>query len=261
MGCARVRVALALQPRPVEGDPEMSSVIALLLLTFALCGARPASAQDLFREELPVTIRIHDYTHAPGGVVSQASRIVSGAYAGIGVRTEWLAVARPMERKVRPADRTEQSPGRIAQITINLVTPKMAARGRLGDGALGFSAVATEGMGRIGYVIYDRVRETAQQASMSVDDLLAFVMARVIARLLVPADSPLGDGLMQTHWTIDEVRRLDVRRLDFPPLVASLMRATIENDVPALAARAARAGSRQAPTAESASGVDQSNGR
>jgi hypothetical protein len=77
----------------------------------------------------------------------------------------------------------------------------------------------------------------------------------------VPADAPFGDGLMKTRWTIDEVRRLDVRRLDFPTLLASVIRTTIENDVPALAARAARAGSRPSPTAGSASGVDQSNGR
>jgi hypothetical protein len=240
----------------------MSSVIALLLLIFALCGARPVAAQGRGIEELPLTIRIHDYTQAPGGVISNASRIASDVYARIGVRTEWLGVWRPQQRNARPARGSDTSQGQTAQITINLLTPQMAARAHFRDDALSVSAAATERMGRVGYVMYERLRDTAQRASINVDDLLAFVMAQTIARLLLPSDSALDGGPTKSRFTIDEIRRLDVRTFGFSTLAADLMRSTIENDVaPALAARAARAGSRQSTTAEPAAGVNQPDGR
>ena len=221
----------------------MLRAIALLLLTFALTGA--ASAQESPREELPLTIGIHDYAHVPGGAVSHATRIVTRVYEQIGVRTNWLGVVRPDERKAGSANRTETPAGQIAQMTIIMLTPKMAARGHIGDDVLGFAAVSNEGMGRIAYVVYDRLRDTAQQAATSVDDLLAFVLAHEIARLLLPADSASSAGLMmKNRWTIEEIRRLDVRRLGFSTLQASLMRTTIEDDGLVFAARAAREGSR-----------------
>ena len=222
----------------------MPRAIALLLLTFALTGARAASAQESPREELPLTIRIHDYAHVPGGALSHASRIVSRVYEQIGVRTDWLGVIRPDERKAASANRNETPAGQIGQMTIIMLTSKMAARGHIGDDVLGFAAVASEGMGRIAYVVYDRLSDTAHQAATSVDDLLAFVMAHEIARLLLPADSALTAGLMKNRWTIEEIRRLDVRRLGFTTVQASLMRTTIEDDGAVFAARAAREGSR-----------------
>ena len=216
----------------------MPRVFALLLFALALGGGSPALAQERTGEELPVTIRIHDYSHVASASLSHASRIVSRVYAQIGVRTDWLGVVRPKHHRLPTS-------GQPAQMTIVMLTQKMAARGHIQDDALGFAAVANEGMGRIGYVVYDRVRDTAQKVAMSEDDLLAYVIAHQIARLLVPAGSPFDTDRLKSRWTIDQIRALRVRKLDFSPLQVSVMRTTIENDTPTLAARAARAGSGQ----------------
>ena len=108
----------------------MLRAIALLLLTFALTGVRAASAQESPREELPLTVGIHDYAHVPGGALSHATRIVTRVYEQIGVRTNWLGTVRPDERKAGSANRNETTAGQIAQMTIIMLTPKMAARGR-----------------------------------------------------------------------------------------------------------------------------------
>ena len=216
----------------------MPTVIAILVLSFALGGARLASADERGLEELPVTIQIHDYSHVPVASLGRASRIVSEVYKQIGVRTEWIGIVRPAERRIEP-DEVGKGRPHIAQLTIIILTPKMAARGRVVDGVLGFAAVANEGMGRICYVIYDRVRDTAAQAPTGVDDLLAFVMAHEIGHLLLPHGSQSESGLMKGRWAAQEFKQLDVRTLGFSALEARQIRNTIANDKPTLAARAA----------------------
>jgi hypothetical protein len=112
----------------------------------------------------------------------------------------------------------------------------MAARGRVADGVLGYAAVASEGMGRIAYVIFDRVRSIATASATHDGDILAFVMAHEIAHLLLPHGPQPSTGLMKSCWTVHDFRGLDVLKLGFSPQQASQIRRTIENE-------AARAGS------------------
>jgi len=221
----------------------MPRVIALLLTAMSMGNAVAASAQERPFEELPVTIRIHDYAHVSNGSLSRATRLVSEVYQRIGVRTTWMDTVRFGEKK---ANAERSTPGnQIAQITILVVTQKMASRGQMGPDVLGFAAVSTEGMGRIAYVVYDRVRDTALAAGMSADDVLAFVLVHDIARLLSPTDLALPSAAMKSQWTIAEFAHVDIRKMTFSSLQASLMRTTIENDYPSFAARAARVGSGQ----------------
>jgi len=216
----------------------MRRVIALLVLTVAISQAQPASAQARGVEELPMTIQIRDYAHVPAQSIARASRIVSDLYARIGVRIEWLGVVSPGDRRGGSDNRDEGSRGQIRQMTILLVTPTMAARGHVGENVLGFVAVANEGMGRIAYVVFDRLRDTARHATTSVEDVLGFVMAHEIAHLLLPIDAQAKAGLMKDRWTVDDFRQLDVRQLGFSELETNLIRNTIANDPPTLASRA-----------------------
>ena len=217
----------------------MRRVIALLVLTVAISQAQPASAQARGVEELPMTILIRDYAHVPAQSIARASRIVSDLYARIGVRIEWLGVVSPGDRRGGSDNRDEGARGQIRQMTILLVTPTMAARGHVGENVLGFVAVANEGMGRIAYVVFDRLRDTARHATTSLEDVLGFVMAHEIAHLLLPVDAQAKAGLMKDRWTVDEFRQLNVRQLGFSELETDLIRNTVANDLSTLASRAA----------------------
>ena len=155
----------------------MRRVIALLVLTVAISQAQPASAQARGVEELPVTIQIRDYAHVPAQSIARASRIVSDLYARIGVRIEWLGVVSRGDRRGGSDNRDEASRGRIRQMTILLLTPTMAARGHVGENVLGFVAVANEGMGRIAYVVFDRLRDTARHATTTPNGSIAAAIA------------------------------------------------------------------------------------
>lgn len=217
----------------------MPKAAAWLMFTLAMCSVRLLSADDRADRELSVTIQIHDYWHLPSESLTRARAIVTGMYERIGVKTEWMGVVQQSERHAGSARRDSISHMPIAQVTLIILTPKMAARGHVEEGALGFAAVPSEGMGRIAYAIYDRVRDTAARAALNEDDLLGFVMAHEIAHLMLPRGAHAETGLMRGHWNVRDFQQIDVIRLGFSPQQASEIRSTLLHNPPTLAADAA----------------------
>jgi hypothetical protein len=172
--------------------------------------------------------------------------VVSRIYGRIGVRTDWVGVVRFDEQgKVLSRDET---PRPLAQLILNIVTMKMAGRQKVRDDVLGYAAVSNEGMGRIAYVIRDRVRDAAAKAPMNEGDLLGFVMAHEVGHLLLPHGSEsqpheahTPTDLMRGRWDVRDFWRLDVRKLGFSARQASQIRSTIEHESAAIAAAATEA--------------------
>ncbi len=212
------------------------------MLAFVIGSVPALSADDRTDSELAVTIQIHDYWHVSSRSLTRAREVVTAMYERIGVRTEWLGVVQQSEWHPGSPRREAISRLPIAQITLIILTPKMAARGHVEDGALGFAAVPTEGMGRIAYAIYDRIRDTAARAAMNEDDLLGFVMAHEIAHLMLPRGAHEQTGLMRGHWNVRDFQHTDVMRLGFSPQQASEIRSTLLHNPPALAANEAAVG-------------------
>jgi hypothetical protein len=205
----------------------MSFVVARMILAVAFVVGCLSPASGSTVEELPVTIQIHDYSHVPAQSLERARDIVTRMYEKIGVRTTWLGVVRPKERRSEP-DGPGASRVPVAQLTIIILTPKMAARAHVPDIVLGYAAVADEGMGRIAFTIYDRVRATAMSIPVREDELLGFVMAHEIAHLLLPRGSVPGPGPATNHWHAGNMRGLNLPELEFSELQASQMRSTLE---------------------------------
>jgi hypothetical protein len=231
--------AALILPLRTGGEVVMRRALACLMLTFVIGSVHLLSADDRADSELAVTIQIHDYCHVSNRSLTRARAIVTTMYERIGVRTEWMGV---LQQRVgghpSPARREEISRIPIAQVTLIILTPKMAARGHVAEGALGFAAVPEEGMGRIAYAIYDRVRETAARAAMDEDDLLGFVMAHEIAHLMLPRGAHVETGLMRGRWDVRDLQRTDVLKLGFSPDQASEIRSTLLHNQPTLVVNA-----------------------
>ena len=213
----------------------MRRAVALLVLAFTI-GARLTSADERTDSpKLPITIQIHDYWHLSDQTLARARAVVTTAYERIGIRPQWTGVVRQTEGHPEAARHDGRSPLPVAQVTVIILTPRMAARGHVEDDAMGFAAVPPEGMGHIAYAIYDRIRDTAARAAMNEDDLLGFVMTHEIAHLLLPRGSHTETGLMRGHWTIRDLQLIDVLKLGFSPQEATGIRAMLQQDATILA--------------------------
>lgn len=222
-------VAFTLHREPTE-QVAMRCLAANVMLMAAILGVRFGSASEQSGGELSLTLRIHDYSRVPSDSLSRATAIVTRTYEKIGVRTEWMGVARPAEQRDASRRRDETPPRPAAQLTIIILTPEMAARAHVAEQVLGYAAVPDEGMGSIAFAVYERVRAAARKIPANEAELLGFVMAHEIGHLVLPRGSqPDTTGLMKNHWQVRDLQRLDLLTLDFSAEQARQVRDTIEN--------------------------------
>jgi hypothetical protein len=213
----------------------MHAVLALFMMAMPIAAPRSSPTPPCAENALTLTAQIHDYWHLDARSLANASDIVSRLYERIGVRVEWYPTARKDLR--RPGSAIGQQPSRIpvAKLTIIVLTPEMAARGHIQDDVLGFAAVPEEGMGRIAYVIYDRVQKIAVGHGADEVGLMGSVMAHEISHLLLGRGSHADGGLMKDHWNHLDVRELASMKLELSEAQADHIRRTIEHESSATA--------------------------
>ena len=81
-------------------------------------------------------------------------------------------------------------------------------------------------MGRVGYVIYDRIRDVAAGASTS--DILGIIIAHDIGRLILGAGSGTFNGIMTRMWDQDTLQRVNPMSLSFTPPEVERLRAALD---------------------------------
>jgi len=207
----------------------MRQVVTGIVITVAILGARFSSAADSAAEQI-ITVQIQDHAHVPAASLSSATAMVTRMYERIGVRIKWTKVVRWEGGHASFDHREATSDAAIGQLTVIVLNPKMAARGHVAPGVLGFAAVPDEGMGRIAYAIYDRVRSIALEVPTNESDLLGFVMAHEIGHLMLPRGSHSRSGLMKSDWDIRDLGRVDLQKLQFSELQAAQIRDTIDSE-------------------------------
>jgi hypothetical protein len=216
---------------------SMRGAVVLILL-LSVGGERMAATRDASESPLGVTVQIHDYVHLSPAALSTASDLVSRVYKSIGVRIDWLAPMRQDLHRAQAAPPREPSHSPIAQFTIIVLTPEMTQRGHIEEGVLGFAAVATDGgLGRIAYVIYDRVQQQASSGAIDEADLMGLVMAHEIGHLLLGPGSQGEAGLMKGRWDREDLRQFGLVTPRFSPREAEDIRAALAIESDAQASR------------------------
>src|SRR5215475_4997708 len=203
----------------------MRVTLVLLLTACSVGGARLSAAAQCSDTHPVVTVQIRDYVHMKNDSLAKAREIVTRVYKHVGVGIEWLGVMRPDAAGATNARAAEEARLPIAQLTINILTPAMAKRGHVADDVLGFVAVPPEGgMGRIGYVVYERVREVAAGGSASTSDILGVILSHDIGRLILGVGSGSHTGVMKAHWDLHDLKRIDPLSLEFTPSEVARLR-------------------------------------
>ena len=204
--------------------------------------AAPACAD----RELAVTAQVHDYVHVQPVQLLRSRELVARIYEKIGVRIDWLAtVQQPIRRTPSEVSEVARA-AEIAQLTVIIETGEMAARGSIPDGVLGYAVVPVDGgMGRIAYVIYERVHQIARESGRNESDLLAFVIAHETGHLLLGRGVRAPVGLMKCHWDRLDMQRIEAPKLKFSEAHALRIRTALENRMPTDAGACAAASSAQ----------------
>jgi hypothetical protein len=215
----------------------------MLLLTTHVRAAPACTDRDL-----AVTAQIHDYARVQPAQLLRSRALVARVYEKIGVRLDWLATVQQPIRQAEPDVEGTRPPAQIAQLTVIIETAEMAKSGNVPDGVLGYAVVPADGgMGRIAYVLYERVHQVAREGGRNESDLLAFVMAHETGHLLLGRGVRAPVGLMKCHWERREMQRLEAHTLEFSEAHALRIRNALENRVAADGGGACAAASSATP--------------
>jgi hypothetical protein len=209
----------------------MRSALVFLMTALSIESA-PLSASSRCVESRPaVTVQIHDYSRVKPKSMTKAQEIASGVYKRVGIGVEWLAVISQNDGDTRNAGASEEPRSPASQLTINIVTSSMAKRMGYGSDVIGFVTVPPQGgMGRVGYVVYDRIKDVAAGAPTSSSDILGLIIAHDIGRLLLGAGSGTSSGVMNRLWQREALGRVDPLALGFSPPEVERLQATIVRD-------------------------------
>jgi hypothetical protein len=199
---------------------QVRAALVVMFVTGGLLFPRVSVAQQVARRQL--TLRIHDYARVGPKVLLRAQRLVSDSYGSIGVPTAWAETLHPFD-KDEPTDCCA-----IEDLTIIVLTARMAERTRFPKDAVGCAVVGRGGGGRVAYIRYDRVAASAIQADWDAGDFMALVVAHEVGHLLLPIGSHSPEGLMRGRWDVSDLRRTNPHELSFTPGQAELIRDTLD---------------------------------
>jgi hypothetical protein len=201
----------------IIGTRILTLLFALILLSYASLGANGDEART-------VSIRIHDYAHLDEAALARAQEVVSGMYGAIGVRTDWLE---PLQQFDGAFDGSGARDCKASDLMIIILTSAMANRGVIPDSIIGFAASQRGAVGRIAYVIYERVKDIARGTAVDDMRIMGIVMAHEIGHLLLTNQSHSDGGLMRGRWVPSEIRSARPGDLHFSELQAMEIRKTL----------------------------------
>jgi hypothetical protein len=197
--------------------------------------ARPqlSAAGQCLPNRPAVTVQIRDYARVKDKSLTKAKEIVARMYQRAGVGIEWLGDISQDARLTPFPTEAEESRDPAAQLTIDIVTASIAKRRGYSDDVLGFVSVPREGgMGRIGYVVYERIKDVAAGGSSSTGDILGIIIAHDIGRLILGAGSGTFSGVMTRTWSLDGLQRVNPMKLAFTPSETERLHVTLYGDSP-----------------------------
>jgi hypothetical protein len=212
----------------------MQGMFVLLLGTMLIWATHVRAVPACTDRELAVTAQVHDYARVQAEQLLRSSALVARVYEKSGVRLDWLDTVQQPIRRSSSAVRDITSSPQVAQLTVIIVTDEMAQRASVPDGVLGYAAVPGDGgMGRIAYVIYERVQQIARDGGRNDAELLAFVMAHEMGHLLLGRGVKSPSGLMKCRWDRRQMQGLDAQKLKFSEQHALRIRNALQDRAPA----------------------------
>ena len=209
----------------------MRNLLAWLTAALSLACAQLSAASQCLPNRPAVTVQIRDSAHVKPKSLAKATELAGRMYKRAGIGIEWLGVVSQDVAGPRDAPTTENAQHSVAQLTIDIVTSSMAKRSGYADDVVGYVSVPPEGgMGRVGYVVYERIKDVSAGGLASTSDVLGIIIAHDVGRLILGAGSGTFSGIMTRMWDRDALQRVNPMSLSFTPPEVERLRAALDRD-------------------------------
>lgn len=174
-----------------------------------------AGAATVPLEEHALTIRIYDYSDTEPAILEKAQQQATQTFSDIGVKLTWRQPIRP--KRIAAGLEPWPSDG-DAFITITVQSREMAERRRIGRNVAGYAVIEPNAVGRVAFLIADRIQQIARVGRADPGRVFGLVMAHELTHLLLGDRSHSTVGVMRPDWAAADFRQsagnFDARQRD-----------------------------------------------
>jgi hypothetical protein len=179
----------------------------VLILTFVLCGCVEVGAQG----NPQLTVVLYNDAGVPTRGIESAKRTAERIYRDAGVAIAWR-------------DRSEPATG-ATELYVRIVRRSLNLPGE----DFGIAFVGGDGRGIQADVFYSGIEQLTRDSSVNPAHILGHVMAHELGHLLLGMSSHSRFGIMQAHWTDQQLRQTSMGILTFDESQAKTIRTKLIN--------------------------------
>jgi len=179
-----------------------------------------ARAGEPTKDNSQVTVFVNDSANATEQIVLAAERNAGRIFHNAGVGVEWVNCgAQEGSLSQTQCRDTRMSPGLVVRIIPRART--------LGDDIFGVSFVDHDS-GTYADLFFEPIEQLHQRnRDISLAPILGDVLAHELGHLLLGSNAHSRDGIMQPHWTREQLRRVAMGQMRFSKEQAARMRTRI----------------------------------
>jgi hypothetical protein len=188
------------------------SAALTFLPTLALPGPAETPTAQGSRPTLKITMLVYNMANVPAVILDRAEQQASGIYRQNGIELEWKQC--PCDLALGPTD-----------VMLRII-PRLFASNSAGfrSDHLGFAA-SSQQRGVLATIFYNRVEDLTRGGDPSC--ILGHAIAHELGHLLLGQDAHSTTGLMQAHWTRDDLKLAARGCLQFTSEQAERLRAGV----------------------------------
>jgi hypothetical protein len=169
------------------------------------------------KQELGLTISVHNDAGVPAGTLRQAEGDAAQVLRKAGITVTWLNCGEKAAPRESDACGEASFP---AHLHVRVAREPL----RVGDKVLGISYLSADGTGCQADLFYERMEELQRSSHANLATLLGHVAAHEVGHLLLGTNSHVAAGIMQAQWTGEKLAGVNLARLYFSPTESARMR-------------------------------------
>jgi hypothetical protein len=197
-------------------------VLGLLLSVPLMAGGGSALGHPVGEDEngrtARINVRVYNYAQVPDRALEQGEKTAARVFRKAGIEVSWMN-CNPAATDIELVANCTREMG-PPYFAVRIV-PRMAIVQGVTDGKTGGLAI-----GNLASVSFCRAAEEAAAGSIAPSELLGLVMAHELGHMLL-GPSHSESGIMQAHWTREDLQHGPHGGFEFTPRQAQLIRTEV----------------------------------
>ena len=180
--------------------------ILLLLMLLRVAGWAENTSHDIQRSDSQMIVSVYNDAGVPAPLLQRAEDNAGRLFRRADLDLIWVTCSKGVSGE-------SVCPGgtRSSQIYFHVISQSLT----LSDNAFGVAFLGSDGVGRYADLFFDPIQKLATNFAPAEAEIMGSVMAHEIGHLLLGSQAHSHSGIMEAHWSSQELRNIAEGNLAF----------------------------------------------